>query len=483
MTKLQKFMLLATTLAASSAQALSLSPGGVGQVLTFPYYTANADQGTLITLTNSSTQVKALKVRFHEAYNGRTVGEFNLYLSPLDVWTGEIIADGTGTTLATRDTSCTVPAFPGTIAGSGVMTMPFSSDAFTAAQSDGGPVDASRLREGHFDVIEMGEITGDTFGFRLAATHDNGVPRDCAALAVAWAAGGEWSADPTADLTPPAGGVYGSSAIIDVGQGTFFVVQPAVLDGFSSAVQHTAPTSASPDLNSATASGDTGTLVSIDVGGRTVNARYAHSVDAVSALFMNATHLNEYVIEPGAGAKTDWVVTFPTKRFYVDPAIVGSSANFAPFDAAFGSGGSCSVYGLQLFNREELTLTPTGGFFGSGSDVSGFCHETSVVALAQDGSSALHSALKEQNGVPLIPTFTEGHAIVDMTENASGAPRQLAASNEGYVLSGLPGIGFVAESYVNANVTAGVLANYSGVFPHHSTVHCGMGSGATQPCQ
>src|SRR4051794_34377360 len=114
-------------------------------------------------------------------------------------------------------------------------------------------------------------------------------------------------------------------------------MHPAALDGFSANVQHTLPTSASPDLNTASAESDTGTAVSVDVGGHMVNVHYAHSVDAVSALFMNATHLNEYVIEPDAGAKTDWLVTFPTKRFYVDPAIVGTSTASAPFDTTFGS--------------------------------------------------------------------------------------------------------------------------------------------------
>ena len=472
---------LAAAAATPCAQALSLSAGGVGQVLTFPYYSANANQETLITLVNTTFQVKALKVRFHEAYNGRTVGQFNVYLSPLDVWTGEIIADGSGTTLATRDTSCTVPAFPGFVAGANVMTMPFSTDAFTGTHGDGGPTDASRLREGHFDVIEMGEVSsGSTLA--LAAIHDEmGKPHDCAALAVAWASGGTWDANAASDVTPPAGGLYGSSAVIDVSQGTFFAMQPAVLDGFSASVQHTSPTSASPDLNSASAAGDTGTTVSVDVGGHTVNAHYARAVDAVSALLMSATHLNEYVIEPGVGAKTDWIVTFPTKRFYVDPSIVGTATTFAPFDAAFGSSGSCATYDLQQFNREELTLTP-GSFFSATNTVPAFCHETSVVALAQDGSSVLHSNLKEQNDVPLIPLFTEGHLIVDMTATSTGA-RQLAASGEGYVFSGLPAIGFVAEDYINANVTAGVLANYSGTYTHRSTVRCAMGSSRTQPCQ
>src|ERR1700743_2973162 len=151
--------LLAAALAASSAHVLSLSPGGVGQVLVFPYYSATAHQETLITLVNSTPHVKALKMRFHEAYDGRTVSQFNLYLSPFDVWTAEVVAEGGGTSLATRDTSCTVPAFSSMVAGTSVAALQLSIASFTGDRADGGPTDASRLREGHFNVLEMGELT------------------------------------------------------------------------------------------------------------------------------------------------------------------------------------------------------------------------------------------------------------------------------------------------------------------------------------
>ena len=54
--------------------------------------------------------------------------------------------------------------------------------------------------------------------------------------------------------------------------------------------------------------------------GRLATTTYsaANPVDAVSSLFMVDNIYNEYVADPGVGASTEWVVTFPTKRFYVD---------------------------------------------------------------------------------------------------------------------------------------------------------------------
>ena len=53
-----------------------------------------------------------MKVRFVESMNSQEVLDFNLYLSPYDVWVGTVTADGTGAKLTTDDKSCTVPAIP-----------------------------------------------------------------------------------------------------------------------------------------------------------------------------------------------------------------------------------------------------------------------------------------------------------------------------------------------------------------------------------
>lgn len=51
--------------------AVVINPHGLGQVLVYPYYTVNGNNSTLLTLINSSTDTKAVKVRFLEGYNGR----------------------------------------------------------------------------------------------------------------------------------------------------------------------------------------------------------------------------------------------------------------------------------------------------------------------------------------------------------------------------------------------------------------------------
>src|ERR1700676_5390316 len=100
----------------SAADAVNVNPNGLGQVLIYPYYTVRADNhgnayNSLLTVVNSTSSTKAVKVRFLEGKNSREVIDFNLFLSPFDVWTGAVIPSPltAGGRLVTFDGSCTLP--------------------------------------------------------------------------------------------------------------------------------------------------------------------------------------------------------------------------------------------------------------------------------------------------------------------------------------------------------------------------------------
>src|SRR5690242_2832309 len=102
---------------AGAAQAVNLNPDGLGQVLIYPYYTTRADGAgnnfnSLLSVVNTTASVKAVKVRFLEGKNSAEVLDFNLYLSPKDVWTTAIVPMGGGAGIVTSDNSCTIPAIP-----------------------------------------------------------------------------------------------------------------------------------------------------------------------------------------------------------------------------------------------------------------------------------------------------------------------------------------------------------------------------------
>lgn len=479
--------------AASTAGALMLNPQGTGQVLIFPYYTVNAGHSTLLSIVNTTAHAKALKLRFHEARNGRDVFDLNIYLSRYDTWVAQVFdasSDGTGAAaIATRDNSCTVPALPVTRTG-GVTGAPFSTAAYTGTNADGGPATPDRTREGHFDVIEMGEVTNESSLHTLDALDQYN--RQCDQLVSAWnTADGYWTMNPTIDLAPPAGGLYGSESVINVAGGTVYSFDAMAIDGFSSAAQHTAPSAATPDLDTASADGGGKFAASVPVAGHIREHEYDRAPDAVSALFMADRLYNEYIVDPAIGAQSDWVVTAPTKRFYVDPKFLGPTylpgQLSAPFDHAFGTdpqvpGTSCSAFDYLLNDRDgyegDFGIFP---FPSYGAPIPSLCFETNVLTVGGPGS-LLGSRLPMNAtccGTPTTILYqangaTAGNYILTFNGQVQGVPlsHALSAATSGAVLTGLPLLGFLAVNYINANVTPGVLSNYSAAYAHHSTASC-----------
>ena len=482
---------------ATAANAMTLGVHGAGQVLIYPYYNVNGGNGTLISIVNANQEGKALKVRFREALNGRVVADFNLYLSPWDVWVGQVFdtsADGSGAAaIATNDNSCTVPAFT-PLGGQGPKSLLFGNAAYSGGNSDGGPGTLARTHEGYFEVIEMGVVTNATKNSLTAITHVVGLPAHCSQVNDAWAAQGYWTQAPTTDLDPPTGGLYGSEAVLNVAQGTMYTANAEAVDGFSTVAQHSAPGSATPDLNTAS---KTAGIVSafFPVRGDMIRADYAKSEDAVSALFMADSLFNEYVVDPAVAATSDWVVTLPTKRFYTDPKLLGASAQaLPPFDLPFDAvegGTSCSPIDPEIFNREEDALSRACGFTVCPQTRPSFalCYGANVLTLGSDvslfGTHLTHISADHTSVIDVPSSFVSGQLHIDLRAGVDGDSTldHLLASTNGPLLHGLPAFGFLAVQYVNGNVTPGVLANYSGSFPHRSHVTCTIGTNPADACQ
>jgi hypothetical protein len=167
---------------ADPADAVRVSDNGTGQVLLYPYYTvrgssAGKEFNTLLSVINATTSVKAVKVRFLEGKNSAGVLDFNLYLSPNDVWVGAIVPTAVGAKLVTGDHSCTVPAIPAV--GADFTNYTYANDPA------GGSTD--RVREGWFEILEMG-VVGNTLVANAATHNSAGVPANCALVSTDYGA-------------------------------------------------------------------------------------------------------------------------------------------------------------------------------------------------------------------------------------------------------------------------------------------------------
>jgi len=441
----------------------AVTTGSLGEVLLYPYYSVRNGNDTLITVVNTTNYPKAVKVRFLEAMNSQEVLDFNLYLSKNDIWTGVVTTTADGAKIKTTDNSCTVPAIP-------VDGEPFRNTQYSSANPDGETVSLDRTREGYVEIIEMGVVNhvdidsgSATVWFDDAVTHSNGVPANCVAVKNDWSDGNFTSGS----LSSPIGGLMGTGTLINVAKGTDFSYDPVTLDNFSIVANHTQPGALTPTLEQAFPQ----TSV-VFYQGSAVTSNWGNNglaADPVSALIMRTDVLNEFTVEPALAAGTDWVVNFPTKRYYVKPDLDTDADsvdwNFdRPFTQDFKKNGACEEVGLSIHDREERTTT-TDVDFSPPPPVgkNALCWEVNVMTFNNTNvlGSAIALNVPNQNfnsgwlalGFPSPVVRPEGNFAREMV------------SDEGLTYSGLPVIGFGVQQYVNGNL-GGVVSNYGGSFVH-----------------
>ena len=489
--------------AMGSAQAVHLDTGGRGQVLLYPYYTVNNQQQTLLSVTNTSAVAQALKVNFREGYNGRLVIYVNLFLSPFDSWTGTVFAlrdagiNSDGAAILSRDTSCTSPLFSED--GTSINGTPYVAfrDFAYLYPGDGGPGTIDRTREGSIEIIAMANLDAP-LSSAIAHGSTGSAPTGCSQVR-------NLQADDAGVQSTPAGGLMGAVSIIRVGQGTILSARAEALAGFTGSGLFTPPGYILPDLSSVNdGSGTLGNHATAHVFDARGNAQIltypgpdsrSRRIDAVSAVLMADRIYNEYQISTALAAASDWVVTMPTKAFYVDPSYIGYVATTAipPFPRIYdGDRNAFPRFAPTAFSRLLYSREGTESSFASGcgflcppgppspslpTTVSVIPIKTSVVAE----SAVLGSRLVSQFGRFPNESPWQDSGWMRIVLDPVGEPHALLPSVEGKVLHGLPIIGFWASNIVNNNVADGVLANYAAAVRHATSVTCVKASDGT-PC-
>jgi len=426
----------------ATASAVKLSPTGIGEVIIVPYYTVQGGNNTLLSITNVSADVKAVKLRFLEAQNSKRVQSLNLYLPPNDVWTANIQASGDGARLITNDASCSEPA----ISSNGLA---FFSSAYA---DDGGDTGLGRTREGFVEIIEMGVVTDQKIIDAVTFDQGTGQPVDCNLVNDYWADGGTWRTDATAGMSGLTGGLMAEANIINVNDGVEFSQTLTVLEEFNDSDDslNSAPYYLYPSLDSASPANSTDP-----------NDTWAKPEDAVSGLLMSESLFAVYTVNPAVDATTEWNVTFPTKRFYTD--IDGDKK---PFTSTFGADGACETVGIQHWNRETAT---------AGSSPLDLCYAANIVRVIRTGVAS-NIFQPEWSGVDFKLAdgdYPNGWAEIDFVTLAPDAATpptvddyvdHIMESGGGSIYPGLPAIGFSASRLGNKSVGAG--AAYASTAAH-----------------
>jgi hypothetical protein len=433
--------------AVGTAQAVSVNPTGLGQVLLYPYYTVKGvdnPYNTLISIVNTTASTKAVKIRFREGKASKEVLDFNIFLSPYDMWTASLEPAGGaagGVKLFTNDTSCTIPKIPAT----GV-------DFRNSRYIGDGAADNSlaRLREGYFEVIEMATYTDGSVIAKNSKHTSSRVPKDCSLVT-----------DDAAydEQRLPQGGLTGTASLVSPGSGLNAATDPTVLVNFKFGANYQDTGQIAPDMSDA----DTFSTTA-DGFGNAILANWTLGEDAVSAALMKNAIINEFVLDPGTASATDWVITFPTKGFYVSDA-----GRKNPFQSKLGKTGSCDDIVLNTYDREEQTTQPGGPDFSPSPTTPNvqICWEANVLTFNNK------NLFSSSNTLGVDTLFINGWARMDFHPDtllplyAQDATEVVMDGSSAFTTSsnttftGLPVIGFAVQTFRPSLSTS-----YAGTFYH-----------------
>jgi hypothetical protein len=315
-----------------------------------------------------------------------------------------------------------------------------------------------------------------------AATHVSGVP-PCTLSALT---------EPTApaNTVPGSGGLFGSMTLVNVLKGEDFAYDPTALDAFSTISLWANAGSINPTL------AQVNPKTSVVVAGSNVYITSPWSatppagnpVDPVSAVLMHNNVYNEYVLDVSTASKTDWIVTFPTKREYV---AVGTGSAVKLFQNNFSGGVSCDDISLTLYDREERTKQATQDFSPPPPQkITSLCWEANVITYVFGGGAlpTTSTVFGSKNVNPVSTDFVNGWAAINFPVTSSGRHQLVGPgstvfntktggtiSTTSTTFNGLPVIGFSAITFENGTLSivgavGQIQSNYGGNFNHKTTV-------------
>ena len=306
----------------TESPTLALNPDGVGHILIVPYFSTQSGNATLLNIVNTDTvNGKAVKIRFRGASNSDDVFDFQLFLSPADVWAANVSKGASGLSrLTTEDKSCTLPANVNqdfiTIR---LNTIDLSGDAL-----------ANETREGYVEILTMGDIppSAETTSLGHAIQHnEQGVPPCTAPILVSLTQGDTRLLNPTT-------GLMANWTIINVANTTIWSGEALALEARSQGLaaegrnlywpqtatsltaEQIAANTADPLLLAGTVEAASHDLPDLStpytLGAATPVVQATELSDALAAKQVAA----EYLTNPTIGASTDWIVSQPTRRYY-----------------------------------------------------------------------------------------------------------------------------------------------------------------------
>jgi hypothetical protein len=439
--------------ASTSAGLLTFNRTGVGHILYVPYFSTQEGNVTAVNVVNTDTvNGKVLKVRFRGASNSDDVYDFQVFLSPGDVWTAGISQGSDGRSrLDTADKSCTLPASV--------------NGAFIASRTPSAGGNAE-TREGYIEILTMADIVRgdadtDQRALYTATKHVKGVaPCTSSVLtALTHENAGDY-------MAPPTTGIMANWTIINVSRIVAYSGDAAAIEARASVDGEPVagrivywdqrPTPLTPTQ----ANANTADPLLRGASPVLAGARYdlpdlstPYLTDVPNCPFCQSRLLSdaitateiagEFYSEASVGAQTDWVVSFPTRRYFAAvrytgtsaPAIVRNATSdgniyFTADNTELGNsanGGKayqiCTRLGtnaVAFYDREETPTIVDDIVISPGTPTQlSICGEVSVVGVnnASAANSATFGSVARSN---VANGFTQGWGSLTVPQGGNG---------------------------------------------------------------
>ena len=143
---------MTNTPSGATANFSEFNTGGVGHKVIVPYFSTQNNNNTLLNIINTDlANGKAVKVRFRGAANSDDIFDFQVFLSPGDVWTAQINQGLDGRSrFTTNDLSCTKPD-KSVLNNTSFVTDRLDTTLTTAQKANG-------THEGYIEILNMADI-------------------------------------------------------------------------------------------------------------------------------------------------------------------------------------------------------------------------------------------------------------------------------------------------------------------------------------
>ena len=363
-------LVLTATRRRAAQNTLSVAADDRGDLALVPYYTVAGDWVTGLHIVNTSKRTQVVKVRLRRATDAMDALNFNVVLSPHDVYAGFLSDDEQGVIAWTSpDSSCTAPAVQNNRL---VLPATYAAGAET----------------GYIEVIAMGSPSNEGQPLARAARHADGslstagAPLDCAAVRSNFFADGAGAGAATSrrgvqdrfttwQAASPAESIKdgGLNTYVDSGnvlKVSYFIRDNATGIEFGDNAVHIRDFLANPALSNqqyGVFAGDLNGFDFPDLNGGVPLSSGSTGNDPIQRGRFNALRasaalgvgriVNEWSANPANGVEMNWVVTLPGQ--YVMLKLPQYWAALASTSSATGGAGRPWVPTLSSADHQPLT--------------------------------------------------------------------------------------------------------------------------------